>query len=261
MALTNDQSIRIPPGYARRTRYYNEISDGIRPALELLPVTYLPVVLVDNYLHYPYVILAGSIIANTTLGTESGVTFANGGTAMTVTYLARDVYSSTDPNTYPVEDIDNLGNLVTVAGAAVQTDPANLPIGYASNAIYSEAYNARVLNHRIQDKVAVVCDQFIEIPLLTTNQTTGATAVASGCLIVPDPGTAGVSIRWQNGVNSVEQIIGRCIRVETIAAQGGLDKVWTTKGMNLPGIDTSGVPSHLDHSAATTSAKINITLA
>lgn len=262
MALDrSDASIRIPRGYECRTRYYQEISDGIRPALELLPVEYLPVVLVDQKHNWPKVILAGAIVANSTWPpTAHNLTFANGGTAMPIVYAAQDVYVAGNSATYAVENIDNVGTLVAAAGAANTPDPANLPIGYASNDYYSEAMRAIRLNDLLQDHVAIVCDQFIEIAIHTAHQQTGNRALINGCLVVPDPGAAGVSVRYL-AADSVEQIIGRVIRVEAVQARGGLERVFTTRGLGLPGNATGGIESHLNHAGVTHSAKINITLA
>jgi len=265
MALTTSRTIVIPPGYKRRTRFYNEISESSEPALELYPAQYLPVVDVDYKHNMPYVHYAGVILANSTMAAQGGyVTYANGGTAANITYTAQDVFDADNPErTYQVEDINNLTNLVTVAGLSATQDAANLPIGYAPNASYSDVYRNRALNFQMQDVITLTCDKFIEIPIRTTDQKgTGVAGrgLASGCLVVPMPASLGVTVRYI-AADSVDQIIGRVIRVETVVARGGLDKVFTTKGLNLPGVDTDGIASHLNHTGTTTSAKINITLA
>ena len=266
MALSESPSIQTPRGYARRTRYYSEIGDGIRPWNEWQPSEYLPVLSVDQYHEIPKVVLAGAIVAWSTLGAVAGdgLTFANGGLVRAITYAARDVYDADDNDTYMVEDANNLTNLVTVAGASATGDTANLPIGFASNDWYSKAYESQALNKKLQDNLAVVCDQLIEIPILTTDQKgTGVAgrALASGCLVVPMRATAGVAVRYVAATDSIEQVIGRCMGVSAITAQGGLERVFTTKGLSLPGSDNDGIESHLDYAAATTKALINITLA
>lgn len=262
MALSTTSPVTVVPrGYERRTRYYNEISESSEPALELVPAHYLPVVGVNNKANYPYVMRAGTIVANSTMtGQGMYLTFANGGTAATITYTALDVYDSTDTSTYPVEDIGNLGSLVTGAGASATQDALNYPIGYAVNAVYSDAARQYYRNFQLQDKITITCDKFIEIPVNTSDQKTGARALASGHLVVPMPGALGVSVIYNAG-DSIEQVIGRVIRVETLSARGGLDKVFTTKDLTLPGVDTGGLQSHVYHSGVTSSAKINVTLA
>ncbi len=265
MALTTSRTIVIPPGYKRRTRFYNEISESSEPSLMLYPAQYLPVVDV-NYTHnMPYVLYAGVIAANSTMAAQGRyITYANGGTAAAITYTAQDVFDADNPErTYQVEDINNLASIVTAAGLSATEDAANLPIGYVQHPCYSDVYRVRALNFQMQDVVTITCDKFIEIPIRTTDQKgTGAAGrgLASGCLVVPMPASLGVSVRYV-AADSVDQIIGRVIRVETVATRGGLDKVFTTKGLNLPGVDTGGIASHLDQTGTTTSAKINITLA
>ena len=59
----------------------------------------------------------------------------------------------------------------------------------------------------------------------------------------------GFLIRWIDGTDSVEQIVGRAWQRLTIAteeAKRGLSKVHTVKGLTNSGSDTGGVPSHLD---------------
>jgi len=265
MALTTSRAIVIPPGYKRRTRFYNEISESSEPALELYPAQYLPVVDVDYKHNVPFVLYAGVIVANSTMALQGGyITYANGGTAAAITYAAQDVYDADNPErTYQVEDINSLTNIVTAAGLSATEDAANLPVGYMQHPCYSDVYRVRALNFQMQDVVTITCDKFIEIPIRTADQKgTGVVGrgLASGCLVVPMPASLGVSVRYV-AADSVDPIIVRVIRVETVASAGGRDKVFTTKGLSLPGVDTNGIASHLDHTGTTTSAKINITLA
>lgn len=264
MALTTATSrvTAIPPGYRRRTRYYQEVSESSEPSHEFHPAHYLPVVAVNRRINMPYVMYAGTIVAFSTMTNQGTyLTFANGGTAATITYTALDVYDSTDEYTYMVEDIDSLGSRVTAAGAGVTTDAINYPIGFSAHNYYSDVYRFQYNNFNIQDVVTVTCDKFIEIPVLTSDQQTGVRALTSGRLVSPVPGTAGVAGMYRPGVDAVDQIIGRCIHRGTIAARSGLDKVSTTKGLNLPGVDTAGFPSHLNHTGVTEYARIIITLA
>ncbi len=85
---------------------------------------------------------------------------------------------------------------------------------------------------------------YCEYPILFDEQDTGGSALVDGAVVMS--GDEGQIIRWQDGSDSVDQIIGRCWVVSTIAAAGGLDKVHTVRGLGLSGTDTSGIPAHLN---------------
>jgi hypothetical protein len=244
-------SARIPRGYERNSnlvREFLEISDGIRPALELRPAQYLPVQYQDHYLNDWVVITAGTIVA---VDPSGDLVFANGGASQALTYTANDVgttvkYSSNGHDEY-----------VTTAGAD-GTIPGNKPIGVAPydyfqniNAGFDSANPTgltKYTNYQIQDKVAVLCDYLIEIPVKTTCDASGKINV--GDLVQAD-GT-GEFILWKNGTHDVTQIVGRCIQRKTVSVVDNLDKVQTVPGLGLSGSDTAGVPQHLyDYTNAT----------
>jgi hypothetical protein len=136
--------------------------------------------------------------------------------------------------------------------------PGNKPIGVAPydyfqniNAGFDSANPTgltKYTNYQIQDKVAVLCDYLIEVPVKSTCDASGKINV--GDLVQAD-GT-GEFILWKNGSSDVTQIVGRCIQRKTVAAVDNLDKVQTVPGLGLSGSDTGGVPQHLyDYTNAT----------
>jgi hypothetical protein len=237
-------SARIPRGYERNSnlvREFLEISDGIRPALELRPAQYLPVKYQDHYLNDWVVVTAGTIVS---VDASGDVVNANGGAAQALTYTANDVgvtvlYSSNGHDTY------------VVSAGAGGTVPGNKPIGVAPydyfqniNAGFDSANPTgltKYTNYQIQDKVAVLCDYLIEIPVTTGVDASGRVNV--GELVQSDAN--GGFVIWKNGINDVTQIVGRCIQRKAVAAVDNLDKVQTVPGLGLSGSDTAGVPQHL----------------
>jgi hypothetical protein len=238
-------SARIPRGYERNsnlTRDFLEISEGQRPALELRPSQYLPVKYQDHYLNDWVVITAGTIVA---VDASGDLVNANGGAAAALTYTADDVGLTVD--------IDSAGHDVYVA-AAGDSDTlltGNKPVGVAPydyfqniNAGFDTASPAgltKYTNYQIQDKVAVLCDYLIEIPVKDAVDASGT--VRAGDLVQADHD--GGFILWKNGIHDVTQIVGRCIQRKTVAAVDNLDKVQTVPGLGLSGSDTAGVPQHL----------------
>jgi len=244
---------RIPRGYERNsnlTRAYLEISQGERPALELKPAQYLPVQAQDNYLNDWVVIKAGTIVS---VDASGDLVPANGGAPASVTYTANDVGLTVD--------IDDHGHdtYVAAAGSASDEIAANMPIGVAPydyyqnlNAGYESASPTAVTkynNYMIQDKVAVLCDYLIEIPVTSGVDASGT--VNAGDLVQSD--NSGGFVRWEDGKHSVSQIVGRCIQRKAVTAVDNLDKVQTVPGLGLSGSETSGIPQHLydyDNTAA-----------
>ena len=244
---------RIPRGYERNsnlTRDFLEISQGERPALELKPAQYLPVQVQDQYLNDWVVIKAGTIVS---VDASGDLVNCNGGAAQTLTYTSNDVGLTTD--------IDDGGHDTYVAAAGTTTDTiaGNKPIGVAPydyyqnlNAGYDSASPTAVTkynNYMIQDKVAVLCDYLIEVPVKTATDASGT--VNAGDLVQSD--ADGGFIRWNSLNAEVDQIVGRCIQRKAVAAVDNLDKVQTVPGLGLSGSETSGIPQHLydyDNTAA-----------
>lgn len=238
---------RIPRGYERNsglTREFLEISEGQRPALELRPAQYLPVQVEDKYLNDWVVIKAGTIVS---VDASGDLVNCNGGAAQQLTYTANDVGLTID--------YDDGGHDTYVTGAKTTSAsvPGNKPIGVAPydyyqniNAGFDQASFTggpvtKYTNYQIQDKVAVLCDYLIEVPVKTGCDASGTIGV--GDLVQSD--SNGGFIIWTNGVHDVTQIVGRCIQRKTVSAVDNLDKVQTVPGLGLSGSDTGGVPQHL----------------
>lgn len=236
---------RIPRGYERNSglvREFLEISEGQRPALELKPAQYLPVKTQDTYLNDWVVIQAGTVVA---VDPSGDLVFANGGAARTLTYTANDVGLTVD------YDDGGHDTYVTTAKTTSASLPGNKPIGVAPydyyqnlNAGYDSANPTGVTkytNYQIQDKVAVLCDYLIEVPVTSGVDASGT--VNAGDLVQSD--INGGFIRWENGKHDVAQIVGRCIQRTAVTVKDNLDKVQTVPGLGLSGSDTGGVPQHL----------------
>jgi hypothetical protein len=246
-------AVRIPRGYERNsnlTREFLEISQGERPALELKPAQYLPVQVQDQYLNDWVVIKAGTIVA---VDASGDLVNANGGASQRLTYTANDVGLTVD--------YDGNGHDTYVSGAGTTTNyvPGNKPIGVAPYDYFqniNQGYDSasptgltKYTNYQIQDKVAVLCDYLIEIPVKSGVDASGT--VNPGDLVQSDAN--GGFILWRNGTDDVTQIVGRCVQRSTVAAVDNLDKVQTVPGLGLSGSDTGGVAQHLydyDNSAA-----------
>lgn len=236
---------RIPRGYERNsnlTREFLEISEGQRPALELRPAQYLPVLYQDHYLNDWVVITAGTIVA---IDPSGYLVNANGGASQVLTYAADDIGLTVD--------LDSTGRdeYVTTAGASSTRVAGNKPIGVAPYDYFqniNQGYDSasptgltKYTNYQIQDKVAVLCDYLIEVPVKTACDASGT--ISSGDLVQSDAN--GGFILWRNGTHDVTQIVGRCIQRKSVAAVDNLDKVQTVPGLGLSGSDTAGVPQHL----------------
>jgi hypothetical protein len=230
---------RIPRGY-ERTRGLLEISKGERPALELKPAQYLHVIREDKYLEDWVVIEAGTIVSVDPSGL---LVPCNGFEPQTITYDDNDIGLTVDI------DETNDSTYVTVAGASSAAIDGNKPVGVAPydyyanlNAGFGNAGATKYLNYQIQDKVAILCDYLIEIPV-------HGDADASGIIVAGDlvqSNTEGKFIKWVDGASDVSQIVGRCIqRADNSTPVDNLDKVQTVPGLGLSGSATQGTPSHL----------------
>lgn len=235
---TANQNVnRIPRGY-ERTRGLLEISQGERPALELKPAQYLPVVREDKYLEDWVVIEAGTIVS---VDASGFLVPCNNGVAKTLTYTSDDIGITVD--------LDDAGHdtYVTAAGATSATLSHTKPVGVAPydyyqnlNTGFTGVGSTKYLNYQIQDKVAILCDYLIEVPVHSGADASGT--IAAGDLVQSN--TEGKFIRWTVGGDPTN-IVGRCIQRKSVTAVDNLDKVQTVPGLGLSGSDTDGVPSHL----------------
>ena len=236
---------RIPRGYERNAnlvREFLEISEGQRPALAVRPAQYLPVKYQDHYLNDWVVITAGTIVA---IDASGDLVNANGGASQTVTYASDDIGLTVNI------DANGHDSYVAVAGAASAKLAGNKPIGVAPYDYYqniNQGFDSasptgltKYTNYQIQDKVAILCDYLIEVPVKSGVDASGK--VNSGDLVQSDAN--GGFILWRNGTDDHTQIVGRCIQRKTVVAVDNLDKVQTVPGLGLSGSDTAGVPQHL----------------
>ena len=235
---------RIPRGYERNSnlvREFLEISEGERPALTLRPAQYLPVKYQDHYLNDWVVITAGTIVS---VDASGDLVNANGGASQALTYTADDVGLTID--------LETNGHDVYVTGAKTTTAKmaGNKPIGVAPYDYYQNINQGfdtaspvgltKYTNYQIQDKVAVLCDYLIEVPVKTGVDASGT--VNSGDLVQSN--STGGFILWRE-TDPVSQIVGRCIQRKAVTVVDNLDKVQTVPGLGLSGSDTAGVPQHL----------------
>ena len=240
---------RIPRGYERNSnlvREFLEISEGQRPALQARPAQYLPVQYQDNYLNDWVVIPAGRIVS---IDASGFLVPANGGAAQSLEYSSNDVGVTVD--------IDGNGHDTYVTSGSTGYNSAsttkisgNKPIGVAPYDYYqniNQGFDSatpvgltKYTNYQIQDKVAVLCDYLIEVPVKTSytmpnGGTEGGTdasgTVNAGDLVQSDAN--GEYVKWTNGVHDVSQIVGRCIQRQAVAAVDNLDKVQTVPGLGL----------------------------
>ena len=238
-------SARIPRGYERNSnlsRDFLEISEGQRPALALKPAQYLPVKHMDKYLNDWVVVTAGTIVS---VDASGDLVNCNGGAATAYTYTADDIGITVD------YDANGHDEYVASAGAASAVPAGNRPIGVAPYDYYqniSVGFDSanptgltKYTNYQIQDKVAVLCDYLIEVPVKTACDASGT--IHAGDLVQSDAN--GGYVIWNNATGDVAQIVGRCIQRTAVAAVDNLDKVQTVPGLGLSGSDTAGIPQHL----------------
>ena len=225
------------------------MSEVWAPPAEFKVVGYLPITDTlnareDGQNEEFFVIEGGRVVAITATSDsstgrwENRLTLANGGTARTVTYAAGDIDE--------VEDIDVPDTLVAAAGAGSTLDAINFPIGIAPYPYYRGLLDDLFQNYELQPFVAVWNMGYFEYPVVRTAQTSGGTTLDDGVLV--RSGTAldaGFMVRWANASDSVDQLIGRVWKVETIDLTNALGKVHTVKGLGLSGTGTSGIPAHL----------------
>jgi len=233
-------SARIPRGFGATTRGMLEISEGQRPATELKPAKYIPVVEEDQYLNDWKVILAGTILS---VDASGDLVPANGGYPSSVVYTTNDVGKTID--------IDDAGHdtYVSAAGTATTSLAANKPVGVAPYDYYQSTISDINLNYNIQDKTAILCDYFIEVPYRREENAGAYDMNASGVLAPGDllqPGAKGQFVKWDGAYNPVDQICGRVLAIKTSFPVDSLDKVQTVPGLGLSGSDTGGIPRHLN---------------
>ena len=177
-----------------------EISEGIRPAEEFKPAAWLPVGRLDKHYEEYFVISAGKVVALD----SQGRVFPAG-------YLVGDpnvVYTQNDVDSGTI-DVRTGGALSAAASFAVSTvtdfmgtgatmaNSISAPIGIAPYNYWQWAGGDgtnpalyRKHNHNLQSQVAVLCDYYIELPLVPLVQSAAdlGTGTKDGSLNIYDFG-------------------------------------------------------------------------
>jgi len=264
--------VKQPRGYEVQGIEYLELAEGVQPPLECIPAPYLAVVEEDKLFETWRVIQAGTIVAfdKTNFASETlqvtnkkWLVPANGGSDKTVTYAAADIDETIDIDSYEAANVE----AVAAAGAATKQIAANFPAGFAPYAFFSSAAQLLYHNFKLQNTVGFITDYFIELPLVWDTGSTSVTQATLDTGHLVKPGASGEVVKWVNGNDSVDQIVGRCVRTDAIAVKDALNKVLTVPGLNLPGTGSSGRMLHENvylrgtTTLVTRKAKINITLA
>ena len=250
MAYTKTQF--VPDEYAVQKVRLLRLNDGESPALNQLAAYYLPVQEKDYHFDLWFVVVAGQVVSFDQTSLNSGaidnklwMVPANGGAEQIVTYTANDVSLTAD-----IDELETGAyTAVTAAGAATKRLAANYPAGITEKNWYSMAYHKAHDNIKPANRCTYVTRGLFEIPLLYgSGATLGAhttqdqSTITRSCLLKSGP--LGWPVEWDSAHDSVDQLIGRCETLTTIAAVDALDKVQTVKGLNLPGTGTSGRQLH-----------------
>jgi hypothetical protein len=221
---------------------FQALTEIVSPHEEFKPAGYLQIIRIDGQNDEPFVIEGGMIVAisaRTETRFVNRLDIANGGVAQTITYTQSDV-------DYGVEDVAVPGSLRTTTGAVAAARPANIPIGFAPFPYYRGILDDIYINFELQPFVPVWNQGYLEYPIVKSAQDSGADALVRGRLVRPGPN--GELLFWDPSADSVDQIVGRCWTIKTIAddvALRGLDKVRTVPGLALSGTGTGGVPAYL----------------
>ena len=163
-----------------------EISEGIRPAEEFKPAAWLPVQRFDKYYEEYFVVSAGKIVALDNDGRVVPAQFAT--STVEIDYADADVEAGTinvatgtavtqavaDAAAFAVSTVsDFMGSGAAMAVSA--------PIGIAPYNYWQwaggDGFNPaqyRNHNHNLQHQVAVLCDYYIELPLVPAVQSAAA---------------------------------------------------------------------------------------
>lgn len=239
---------------------------------------WLPVKLEDTACGEWYTILAGRIVSidrTKTSRDDAGNAFAtslySGGFAPRVvpansSGAAQPITYTSDDIDYTV-DIDDQDNLVTAAGNASATFPANAPCGWLQGHAYSDAIKRTRRNFEKGLNCTLIQDCYVELALIGLD---GQSSLAPGELVKAYAGTGpgdlyqGCPTYFNPASDSIEQIAGRVITMAEIPystnARARYDLVRGMRGLSLPGMDTTGKPSWLSMDQATHYVRINITL-
>lgn len=275
-------AMRVPRGFARNIPYFREICEGVRPAVQDLPLkpfTGLPAVRIDEYNHDPIVLDPGTIVGLATGGASLGAgklfpsTFVTGGGGVP---SGLQVVGDTSQN-----DTWGLPSS-TQANIACGTIK---PIGIIYQPVYSTYLETLYTNYKRTDSVGVLCDYVISVPAINTEEV----SIETGDVVMVGTGSfhgngvtstfstkllAGRYSKFNSSIFSAQdRVVGRCLKklllgTKTSAAAGdllsdaisagtftistaatdefaSLAMVQTVPGLGNSGSGTSGIPSYL----------------
>lgn len=258
---------KSPRGYDVQGAKFLYVADGIQPPLECIPAWYLPVGEEDKLQEAFFVIKAGVIVAldRTLLNAEvmtdnrlnqKWLVPANGAeaTGHAIAYTASD-----DNLTLDLDELDagSIKVVLSTTRTVTKKIAVNFPAGFAPYNYYGSSAEKVFHNFKLQNTVGFITRGHIEIPL---EYDTGATTVTQATLETGHlirPGNNGEPVKWVSGTDSVEQIVGRAVRTDKIAAVDALDKVLTVPGFRLPGTGTAGRQLHEDVDLVGTTTKVS----
>lgn len=261
--------------FVQRTRPQFEISDSDRPAVAYKPDKSLPVVFMDLELRDWVVIAKGTVVA---VNSNGDLVPANGGATQTYTYTVNDQNAGV---------IEQNGS-VAVAGDTY-SNPANTPVGVAPADFFQDISN-RYNNYKMNTiALGILCERTVEVPyfswadlgtpanlaaaqaLVQTKiggaaydsavtagavPMTAAGAIINGAFLKSDPN--GKLVPWLDGTDSVTQIVGQVLLVDSTYPKDLLQFVETYPFSEMAGSETGGFPGHLADVGAIRSVRLRL---
>jgi len=252
--------------FVQRTRPQFEISDSSRPALAYKPDKSLPVVFMDLELRDWVVVAKGTIVA---VNSNGDLVIANGNASATYTYTINDQNAGV---------IKADGTLAS-AGDTV-TYAANTPVGVAPTDYFQDISN-RYANYKMNTvALGILCERVVEVPYFTladlgtadsaaatlaatqvkiggcAYDSTSATALTNGCFLRSD--LNGKFIKWVSGTDTVDQIVGQVLLLDSAFPKDLLQFVQTYPFSEMAGSETGGFPGHLAAVGAIRAARIRL---
>lgn len=272
---------RVPRGYERNIPYYREISEGVRPSVQDLPLkpyTGLAPVRIDEFHHDPIVLDPGTLVGIAT-GSSVGAgkllpcTFVTGGAG-----IPSGVLTIGDASAATNFGLPN--SVVQISCGIIK------PIGVIYQPVYSAILETRYTNYKRTDSVGVLCDYVISIPAINSEEV----LIDSGDVIMAGSGAhhglgstpaynAGTMLagRYAKYSSSAflaqDRIVGRCLKRLLLGTKSSpsagdllsdaisagtftissaaeaefasLAMVQTVPGLGNSGSGTSGIPSYL----------------
>lgn len=273
--------MRIPRGYARNIPFYREISEGVRPAIQDLPLkpyTGLAPVRIDEFHHDPIVLDAGTLVGLATGGATHGagklfpvILQTGGGGAPSGLISMGDASAATN------------WSLPAAAGVTISCGTVK-PLGVVYQPVYSAYLETLYTNYKRTDSVGVLCDYVISVPATNSEEV----VIEAGDLVMAGTGTyhglgvsnpfaARLAGRYARFLSTEtfpnDRIVGRCLKrlllgtksspsagdllsdavaagtftisTDAEAEFASLSMVQTVPGLGNSGSGTSGIPSYL----------------